>query len=306
MNRRRFLQTAGTASVLMSAGAFPFEAFANGDYIKLCILHTNDVHSRMDPFPMDGGRLAGMGGVAKRAKLIQQIRAEEEHLLLLDAGDIFQGTPYFNLFKGELEIKVMSQMGYDAATIGNHDFDAGIEGLYQQLPNANFSLLNCNYELSDTLLHDKVAPWKIFEKGGIKIGVLGVGIELKGLVPEKLYGKTVYRDPILYANKTASLLKNEMKCDYVICLSHLGFKYKGEKVSDIHLANESKDIDLILGGHTHTYMEKPHFEKNKNGRPIMINQAWWAGLVLGRIDVYFERNRKNKCSTCKNQWIGKT
>ena len=305
MKRRIFLQKAGLASALLTAGSFPFEAFAKGELTRLCILHTNDVHSRMEPFPQDGSRRAGLGGAARRAQLIKEIRKTEPNVLLLDAGDIFQGTPYFNFFGGELEFKVMSQMKYDAATLGNHDFDAGLEGLHKQMPNAGFSLINCNYDLSDTLMHDQVRPWQIFEKGGVKVGVLGVGIELKGLVPGALYGNTRYLDPIKNANRVAALLKQEMDCDYVICLSHLGYRYKSDKVSDIHLAKASKHIDLILGGHTHTYMEKPHIERNQAGREVIINQASWAGLVLGRIDVFFERNRKDKCITCKNQWVGK-
>lgn len=306
MNRRHFIQTFGSGALLVGAGAFPLQAFAaDPEMLKLTILHTNDVHSRIDPFPMDGSKLQGLGGAARRAALIKKIRQEQEQVLLLDSGDIFQGTPYFNLYHGELEMKVMSEMGYDASTIGNHDFDAGIEGLDKQLPNANFPLLNCNYNFSDTVLNGKIKPYKIFKKVPLKIGVLAVGIELEGLVPKAMYKETQYLDPIANANKNAAILKHDEKCDFVICLSHLGYKYQEDKVSDITLAKNSRDIDLILGGHTHTFLDQPVTETNAAGKPVLINQVGWAGVVLGRLDVYFERSRKGKCVSCKNELIDK-
>ena len=160
MQRRTFIQHSLAGMALLTAGNFPLEALADPEIIKLTILHTNDVHSRIDPFPLDGSRNEGKGGAAKRANLIKRIRSEEEHVLLFDAGDIFQGTPYFNYFNGELEFKVMSAMKYDAATIGNHDFDGGIDGLYKQLPNANFPLLISNYDFSDTIMNGKTQEYK--------------------------------------------------------------------------------------------------------------------------------------------------
>lgn len=306
MNRRHFIQTFGSGALLAGAGAFPLQALAaDPEIMKLTILHTNDVHSRIEPFPMDGSRLQGLGGAAKRAALIKKIRQEQEHILLLDAGDIFQGTPYFNVYGGELEMKLMTQMGYDAATIGNHDFDAGIDGLYKQLPNADFPLINCNYDFSNTILKEKVKPYQIFNRGHIKIGVLGVGIELQGLVPQALYKETQYLDPIANANRVAALLKNDEKCDFVICLSHLGYKYSENKVSDIVLANKTRYIDLIIGGHTHTFLDAPVVETNLDGNQVLINQVGWAGVVLGRLDVFFERNRKGKCVSCTNLLVNK-
>lgn len=307
MNRRHFIHTVGSGALLAGAGAFPLQAFAAADpeIVKLTILHTNDVHSRIEPFPMDGSRLQGLGGAARRAALIKKIRQEEKQVLLLDAGDIFQGTPYFNVYGGELEMKLMTQMGYDAATIGNHDFDAGIDGLYKQLPNANFPLINCNYDFSNTILKDSVKPYQIFHRGAIKIGVLAVGIELDGLVPKALFKETQYLDPIVHANKVATMLKKDEKCDFVICLSHLGYKYTENKVSDIVLANKSRDIDLIIGGHTHTFLDEPVLESNLDGDPVLINQVGWAGVVLGRLDVLFERNRKGKCVSCRNMLVNK-
>jgi len=270
---------------------------------SLTILHTNDVHSRIEPFAQDGSRYAGLGGAAKRAKLINKIRSEKENVLLLDCGDMFQGTPYFNFFGGEIEFKLMNEMQYDAATIGNHDFDASIDGLHKQSKQAKFDLINCNYDFSNTVMHDLVKPYRVFQKGDIKVGVLGVGIELTGLVPKTLFKETQYLDPIKSANDTAKLLKKDLACHYVICLSHLGYKYKEDKVSDHTLAVESTDIDLILGGHTHTLLDKPKILSNKQGRSIQVNQVGWAGVVLGQLDIAFEKNFKNKCVSCQPQIV---
>ncbi|WMX14146.1 MULTISPECIES: bifunctional UDP-sugar hydrolase/5'-nucleotidase [unclassified Aureispira] len=310
-NRRSFLGKLGSLAVVagstsmmpsfLKAASFSSE---EGRLHKLTILHTNDVHSRIEPFPMDGGKNEGRGGIAKRAALINKIRQEEEHVLLLDAGDMFQGTPYFNYFGGELEMKLMSKMGYDAGTIGNHDFDGGIDGLHKQLTTqANFPLVNCNYDFSDTIMNGHTKPYQIFQKGPIKVGVLGVGVELEGLVPSPLYKKTRYTDPIKKANHYANILKNEEKCDYVICLSHLGYMYKTNKVSDVVLATSTQNIDLIIGGHTHTFLDKPTIITVDN-KETLITQVGWAGMVLGRLDVYFERNCQDKCIQCKNQSIG--
>lgn len=306
MKRRAFLKTAAGYGLFLGASGFPLSLLAKApdeNLIRLSILHTNDVHSRIEPFPLDGGKYEGEGGVAKRMALIRQIRSEVEQVLLLDAGDMFQGTPYFNYFKGEIELKMMSKMGYDAGTIGNHDFDAGIEGLHQQLPHANFPLLNCNYDFSDTVMQGKVEPYRLFEKGPLRIGVTGLGIELQGLVPDVLFGNTRYLDPLTQLNKTARHLKRELDCDYVICLSHLGYRYDSDKISDLALAQQSVDVDLIIGGHTHTFLEEPTVVTNSENQEVLVTQAGWAGIVLGRLDVYFERGAGRKCVACKNQRV---
>jgi 5'-nucleotidase len=288
INRRGFIKTGAKLGALAMLSEFPLSALAKPDLIKVTLLHTNDWHSRIEAFPKDGGKFAGMGGAATRAALIKKIRAEEEHVLLLDAGDIFQGTPYFNFFEGELEYKLMSEMGYDAATLGNHDFDNGIEGIVNQLQHAKFDIINCNYDFSNSLLSDKVKPYRIFKKGGIKIGVIGVGIELEGLVPKELYGEIVYRNPIDIATNLAKELKNQKNCDLVICLSHLGFEYQNDKLSDKKLAEKSSFIDVIIGGHTHTFLQKPITIKNQMNKDVIINQVGWAGLQLGKLDFYFD------------------
>jgi 5'-nucleotidase len=215
--------------------------------------------------------------------------------LLLDAGDVFQGTPYFNYYHGELEFKLMSYMGYDAATLGNHDFDAGLEGLYKQLPNATFPFLTANYDFSQTMLKQAFAPYKIFIKEGVKIGVFAVNIELQGLVPDANYGLTKYQEPVQIALETATYLKQQAHCDLIICLSHLGYKYDDQKVSDVVLAKNTRHIDLIIGGHTHTFMETPDVQKNLDQEDVWINQVGWAGINIGRIDFYLTKSKvKNK------------
>ena len=289
-NRRRFIKQSGLG--ILGLSLVPQLSFAKKGDVKITILHTNDMHSHIQPFT--SGRNKGLGGMAQRAGLINSIREKEDHVLLLDAGDIFQGTPYFNFYGGELEFKLMSKMKYDAVTLGNHDFDNGLEGFSKQLAHANFPFLIANYDFSDTILKDKFKAYKVFNKGGIKVGVFGIGIELDGLVPKKLYGNTIYKDPIETANKYAILLKKEKKCDLVICLSHLGFKYKNEKVSDMVLATQSHDIDLIIGGHTHTFLKKPVRMLNLDKKEVIINQVGWAGINIGKVDFHFSQKGAEK------------
>lgn len=287
MNRKEFILTSSLA-----AGAFATSSFSISDKAKkLVILHTNDQHSRIEPFEATHPKLANQGGFARRATLIEQIRSKEEAVLLLDSGDIFQGTPYFNFFGGELEFKLMSLMGYDASTMGNHDFDNGLEGFLKVLPHAKFPFICSNYDFKNTILEGKTVPYKVIRKNGIKIGLIGLGIAFDGLVPKKCYKETKYLNPVEMANHYATFLKKEKKVDVVICLSHLGLHYKEDpqKISDTTLAPQSEQIDIILGGHTHSFMEKPLFLKNKTGKDVLIHQVGWGGVILGRIDVFFEK-----------------
>jgi len=296
LNRRNFLKKAGIGGGLLLSGSFPFDALASAQKTELTILHTNDVHSRLDPFPMDGSEWQGLGGVAARSALIQKIRARNEHVLLLDAGDIFQGTPCFNLYKGEPEIIAMSKMGYDAATMGNHDFDAGLDGFAKQLPHAQFPFLVANYDFSETILEQKIIPYKIFKKGTLKIGVFGLGIQLWGLVPTDAFGKTKYLDPLPIANELGNKLKKKLACDFVICLSHLGYQYESYKISDCLLAKDSVGIDLIIGGHTHTFLDQPTVIKNKEGKEVLVNQVGWGGTRLGMLKFVFDSKKSTNIS----------
>ncbi len=294
MKRRNFIKNTAATSALLSLSGLSLSSFSTVKEKKITILHTNDVHSHIDPFPENHPRNPSMGGVARRANIIEQIRKEEENVLLLDAGDIFQGTPYFNYYGGELEFKLMSMMKYDLATLGNHDFDNGIDGFYAQLPHANFEFVSANYDFKNTELNEIVKPYKTFIKDGIKIGVFGLGIELEGLVDKKLYKETKYNNPIEVATDVTKTLKETEKCDLIICLSHLGYDYKNEKdkPSDLKLAAATQDIDLIIGGHTHTFLDKPVIKTNKVGKQVIINQVGAYGINLGRIDFYFSDETK--------------
>lgn len=292
MNRRNFIKQVGGASALAMAGGLVLPSFTEKKQRHITILHTNDTHSQIEPFKPNHHRNANKGGVAKRATLIEQIRKENPNALLLDAGDIFQGTPYFNYFGGELEFKLMSMLKYDLATIGNHDFDNSIEGLHKQLPHAKFDFVSANYDFSNTILDTYVKPYKTFVKDGIKIGIFGLGIELEGLVGKKLYKETKYLDPIEITQDITAELKNTHKCDLIICLSHLGYYYKKnpDKVSDLVLAKATENIDLIIGGHTHTFLPKPTIVKNKAGKNMLVNQVGAYGINLGRVDFYFDED----------------
>lgn len=294
MKRRHFIQKATAGTALATLGSFGLQSFTSDKKsTKITILHTNDVHSHIDPFGLDDKRNANKGGVARRASLVESIRTENPNTLLLDAGDIFQGTPYFNYYGGELEFKLMSKLKYDAATIGNHDFDNGIDGLFAQLPHADFPFITANYDFSNTIMGTHTKPYKVFKKDGIKIGVFGLGIELNGLVAPNMFKETKYLDPIETSQEMTRTLKEDEQCDLIICLSHLGYYYKNnpDKISDLKLAKTTKDIDLIIGGHTHTFLSKPTVTKNIEGKNVLVNQVGCYGLNLGKIDFYFDSNK---------------
>ena len=297
MERRAFIKLATTSSLAV-AGGLTLPSFNTNKPRHITILHTNDTHSHIEPFPASHHRNPNKGGVAKRATLIEQIRKENPNTLLLDAGDIFQGTPYFNYFGGELEFKLMSMLKYDVATIGNHDFDNSIDGLYKQLPNAKFDFVSANYDFKNTVLDTHVKPYKIIIKDGIKIGIFGLGIELEGLVDKRMYKETAYLNPVEISQDITNELKNEQNCDLIICLSHLGYYYKKnpDKISDLNLAKLTKNIDLIIGGHTHTFLPKPTIVKNADDKNMLVNQVGCYGINVGRVDFYFDEDN-NKSST---------
>ncbi|MGM0635005.1 MAG: bifunctional metallophosphatase/5'-nucleotidase [Bacteroidota bacterium] len=290
MQRRNFIKTTTTAGVFLGiSGLGTLSSFQKNPNTKqLTVLHTNDVHSHIDSFPKNHSKYPDRGGVARRLTYFEKVKKENPNVLILDAGDSFQGTPYFNFYGGELEFKLMSKLGYHASTIGNHEFDEGIDNIAAQLQHAEFSMLNANYDFKNTSLDGLVQPYKIYQVNGLKIGVFGIGIELDGLVSKKLYKETQYLNPIEIASDISHRLKNEENCHLVICLSHLGYKYNSDKIDDHKLAQQTENIDLIIGGHTHTFLEKPTIVSNKNGNEVLINQVGWAGLNVGRIDFYFE------------------
>jgi 5'-nucleotidase len=288
ISRRNFLSQSMTGALLLGAGLPALAKEDGNEPLVLTILHTNDVHSQIDPMPATHPKYPNQGGFARRAAMIRQVRSENAHVLLLDSGDIFQGSPYFNFYKGKLEIDLMNKMGYDVSTLGNHEFDNGVEMLSQRISEANFPFLNCNYTFDGSVLQPLIKPYRIIERGRLKIGLIGVGIELNGLIDPSKSERVGWRHPVELAENTARLLKEEKGCHYVICLSHLGYQYDNERISDVRLAAETSSIDMILGGHTHTFMPKPDFVTNKAGRTVVINQTGWAGVRLGRLDVQFD------------------
>ncbi|QBA64377.1 bifunctional metallophosphatase/5'-nucleotidase [Muriicola soli] len=292
MRRRSFVYQSMAGAGYMGLGGSVLNSCTNSARKKITILHTNDVHSHLDPFPKDHATFPDMGGIGRRASLISSIREENPNSLLLDAGDIFQGTPYFNFYGGELEFKLMSKLKYDAATLGNHDFDNGLDGLLAQLPYAKFDFLCSNYDFTNTVLHGMTSRYKVFLVDGVKIGVFGLGINLDGLVTKKLFGETQYLDPVEISLDVVRTLKEELLCDLVICLSHLGFEYRDKQLaSDVILASQTKDIDLIIGGHTHTFLEQPVVRMNRKDQPVLINQVGCYGINLGRVDFLFDGSK---------------
>jgi 5'-nucleotidase len=259
--------------------------------VKLTILHTNDVHSQIEPFPLNHNEYPNRGGFARRANIFKDLMKINPNTLIFDAGDIFQGTPYFNFFKGDLELNLMKKMGYNAATIGNHEFDAGLNSLKKNILNNNFQFISSNYNFDNTELEGLVSKYKVYRRQGIKIGVFGLGIELKGLVNSSLYRETKYYDPVEIANEMTRKLK-EKKCDLIICISHLGHTYQNDKISDLKLGKLTSDIDLIIGGHTHTLLKKPEIIKNSKNEDVIINQVGSNGVYIGKIDFNFSNLNK--------------
>ncbi len=292
MKRRNFITGTTAASAMVGLGGFSLASCSNFGKKHITILHTNDVHSHIDPFPETHPEFSNMGGVARRATLVDRIRKENPNTLLFDAGDIFQGTPYFNFYGGELEFKLMSKLGYDAATLGNHDFDNGVGGLLVQMPHAGFDFVSANYDFSNTPLNGLIKPYRVFVLDGVKIGVYGIGIKLEGLVTKRMYGETVHLDPFEIARDMERLLKEEENCGLIICLSHLGHAYpEPDRPSDIQLARATEHTQLIIGGHTHTFLDRPEVHHNKNGNSVLVNQVGCYGINLGRIDFYLDADK---------------
>lgn len=301
MKRRHFLQSAAALSSSVLLSSYVAKSTPTR---KLTVLYTNDVHSRIEPFPDNHPKFAGRGGFSARAAMIDSIRNEGSDVLLLDAGDIFQGTPYFNYYGGELEFKLMSMMGYDAATLGNHDFDNGIEGLLKALPNASFSFINSNYDFRGTPLQGKILKYRIFKKAGVKVGVYGLGVNPDGLIPSHLISGIRYHDPLKTALDTEEELKKK-GCSLIICLSHMGYKYEDNRMSDSVLAPQLYHTQLIIGGHTHTFLDSPQSFLNKSECETLVTQVGWAGLNLGRIDYLMDTIKGASNPDCTMMKISK-
>jgi 5'-nucleotidase len=274
MQRRSFIHQFGLGAIALGLG-LPQMKLKGG--FSLSILHTNDLHGR---FHNEQGKLTIFA--QRAATLIKQVRDTQPNVLLLDAGDVLNPSTT----QGE-ELNWMKSVGYDALALGNHDIDRGMLDLAQQIKATGIPVLAANYNCSQTPLAQYIQPYQIFEKAGQRIGVLGLGINPQGLIPGLLREGLAHHDPIETANQVAAKLKNEEGCSLVIALSHLGYRYADQQVSDLVLAAQSTHIDLILGGHTHTFLPEPVVVNNREGKPLLVNHAGWGGLLMGRIDLQY-------------------
>ena len=256
---------------------------------SLVVLHLNDTHSRIEPFPSIDARNADKGGVIRHAAYLNSVRNETKNVLVFHCGDIVQGTPYFNLFGGDVEIAVANRLKFDASCLGNHEFDNGLDFLSKMIRKANFPVIATNLDFTGTALEGLTKKYLILKRNGLKIGIIGLTIKLEGLVTQKGIEGVKYLDPLETANNMAAFLKNEKKCDLIICLSHLGYYPDEKTIGDITLAKNSRYIDIILGGHTHTLLEKPDRRQNLDGKEVIIQQTGAYGIYFGRVDVALEK-----------------
>lgn len=260
------------------------------DVKELLILHTNDTHSRVEPIPVTNPNpeYADKAGFVRRATLIKEMRKQNKDLLLFDCGDFSQGSPFYNMFRGEVEVKLMNAMGYDAGTIGNHEFDFGLDNMARIFQLANFPIVCANYGVQGTVLAGIVKPYVVLERAGIKIGIFGLSPELEGLVQAKNCKGIVFENPIEAAQRVADILKEQEKCDLVVCLSHLG--WKGKPYSDETLIPHTRHIDIVLGGHSHSFFDKTLFYKNLDGKEIPLQQMGKNAVYVGTMKVKMEKN----------------
>lgn len=251
----------------------------------LVLLHTNDVHSQLEPYTSDDKYNADKAGIVRREALIHEVRSTEPNVLVFEAGDFVQGTPYFNFFKGEAEIKLMNYLKLDAITLGNHELDNGLKFLAKMLKKANFPVVCTNYDISKTPLSKIVKQWLVLKCGKLRIGIVGANINPEGLVMHSNYEGLIYLDPISTIEARSKWLKESKKCDIVICLSHLGLENTNGKPDDLTMGKNTKYIDVIIGGHSHTYLKKPVLCPNSNGDTVVINQVGKGGIYVGRLDL---------------------
>lgn len=300
ITRRKFLGSSlvgGAAFSLLPSAFFTFSS-STSDFAApllqpdpgetlITILHTNDTHSQIDPLPQTDKLNPGMGGVARRAVLVKQVRKENPNTLLVDAGDVFQGTPYFNFFKGEVEYKSMSLIGYDVGTLGNHDFDNGVAALSAAMKFANFDFVSSNYDVRGTPIESRVKPYVVRVLGGVRIGVMGLGISPTGLITPENFKGVAYQDPIKAAQETVGVLRGKERCSLVVCASHLGYypNPKGDELGDTQVVAQVDGIDFIASGHTHTFMKEPVAAKQPKGGNTIIFQVGKSGIYVGRVDM---------------------
>jgi 5'-nucleotidase len=281
MQKRIFLKL-----IVLSVLLLPVSLVAQ----DLVILHTNDTHSNIEP--LSSGRNKGLGGYQRRADYISEVRRDHKNVLLLDAGDYNQGTPYFTLFKGDLEVKLNNAIGYEVTCLGNHEFDNGQQDLARRLSGAKYITLCANYDFSKSPLKKYVKPYTIINKGGYKVGIIGLLINLRGYVSESAQAGIEYKNPIPVADSLAHILRDRERCDLVICLTHLGYNDgTPDYPSDLDLAAATSDVDIIIGGHSHTFLEKPTMTANRDGKPVMVTTTGAYGVYVGRIDITFPKKK---------------
>ncbi|MDP2876757.1 MAG: metallophosphoesterase [Holophaga sp.] len=286
MERRNFIATLGAATAVsgLNLRAETNPKTAQGNTVRLTLLHTNDTHSRIEPFGPGNGAVSGKGGMARRATLVKELRSQLGNVLLLDAGDVFQGTPFFNQYKGALDYQLMSMVGYDAATLGNHDFDNGVEVLLKAMNEAKFPFVNCNFDMKGApALAKRVKPWLVKKFPGLKVGITGVCVDFQGLVAPKNHEGVTWLDPIESLKPVIKHLREREKVDMVVLLSHLGYDMKGSAMDDRTLAARLPGIDVIIGGHSHTFLDAPVSIKNSGGETLVF-QVGFGGVNLGRMD----------------------
>ena len=256
---------------------------------QLVILHTNDTHSTIMPLNpnLSDTLKAGRGGFLRRIAMLREERQKHPDLLYFDSGDFFQGSAYFTMFKGEVEVGLMNQMGIDASTVGNHEFDFGLDRMAEMFRRANFPILCANYDFSGTAVEGLTKPWIIIHRNGVKIGVFALCPKLQGLVSDKNCVGVRYLDPVRVAMETATMLKERKKCDIVICISHLGWKTNGDE-DDNYVISRTRNIDLVLGGHSHTYLEQLEYERNIDGKPIPVDQNGKHAIYVGKLTLDLE------------------
>ena len=256
---------------------------------QLVILHTNDTHSCIMPLNenLADKNVAGRGGFIRRLELLKEQRSEDPDLLYFDSGDFCQGSPYYTMFKGDVEVGLMNQMGIDAATIGNHEFDFGVENMARIFKMANFPIVCANYDFTGTPVEGLVKPYVIIKRKGVRIGVFGLSPQLDGLVAESTCQGVRYLDPVAKALEVATLLKEKKKCDMVICISHLGWEM--DVTDDLDVIVGSRYIDLVLGGHSHTYFTDLKYVKNLDGKDVPVDQNGKHAVWVGRMTVELKK-----------------
>ena len=256
---------------------------------KLLILHTNDTHSCVMPLKttLADTLQAGRGGFLRRLAMLGQERQKNPDLLLFDSGDFSQGSSYYSMFKGDVEVGLMNMMRYDAATIGNHEFDFGMENMARLFRMADFPIVCANYDFTGTCVEGLVKPYVVIRRNGVKIGVFGLSPKMKGLVSDKNCVGVKYLDPVKAAQKTADMLKNKEKCDLVVCISHLGWNIGGD--DDVLMMKNTRNIDIVLGGHSHSYFKQEKWVKNLDGVSVPNDQNGKSGIFVGRLEVEMKK-----------------